>query len=103
MLETLIGFTLCIIGIWTGNIFFKNFQNASPLFLAVSIAFLFLGVCTLFKAGRRDKHIPHFKHTGKVSSIEDKKSILEKNNDMLSSYIKTSDMRDKLRIIKKIG
>ena len=101
ILETITGIILSVIGFWMGSIYFSDFQNASPLLLSVSIVLLLIGVYILFKAGRRDAHIPQFKHT--PSDSLKGKSILEKNNEMINTYEKTTRMREKLRIIKRIG
>ena len=101
ILETISGIILSVLGFWIGSQYFSDFQNASPLQLSISAVLLLIGIYILFKAGRADAHIPYFKHT--PSDTLKGKSILEKNNEMINTYEKTTRMREKLRIIKRIG
>ncbi len=58
-----------------------------------------IGVFLLYKAGTKDIQKPNFV-TSIVPENGEKKSILEKNQELVDDYNKTMRARDKLKILK---
>ncbi len=101
--ETLFGFLTTIFGFASIFIFFNNIYENSPWLFGAGLFMVGFGVIMLFIAGRRDNHIPGFDNKKTQHLGPHTKSILERNNEMISNYHKTLETRDKLRILKRSG
>ncbi len=70
---------------------------ATPLRVILSFVMIPLGIFFLIKAGRHEQKIT-FKETGRKKE----QSILEKNNERILEYGKTTELRDRLRVLKHL-
>ena len=102
ILETLLGLVLSIAGF--GGIFYGLTISTGGMLNLVFIGVGFIAVCVgvflLYKAGTKDVQKPNFSTIPVIPENSEKKSILEKNQELVDDYNKTMRARDKLKILK---
>lgn len=100
--ETLLGLVLSVVGF--GGIFYgltvSNGGMLSFVFIGVGFVAVCIGVFLLYKAGTKDVQKPNFSSMPIAPESGEKKSILEKNQELVNDYNKTMRARDKLKILK---
>ena len=101
ILETLLGLILSVGGF--GLIFFGLTGVLQGILAIVGmiggVLVVVAGVFLLYKAGTKDVQKPNFT-TAPVPATGERKSILEKNQELVDDYNKTMRARDKLKILK---
>ena len=102
-IKTAIGFVITLVGFWIGGMYFADMRNASPLLLAISISCIIVGVYLLYMAGTNQRHGVQPPTIQNSLTATKGRSLFRQHREMSASYTKTSEMRDKLRMIKKIG
>lgn len=99
--KTLLGFAICICGFTIAFISMSGLKDGgSPWLILLSIPLIALGVFFIFQAGRIDINKSKLEKNQPVVDSTGKESILEKNNKLVSEWIKTSEARDKLKILE---
>lgn len=94
---TVVGFLISSIGFTLFYLWVSNPFMATPLRVILSFVMIPLGIFFLIKAGRHEQKIT-FKETGRKKE----QSILEKNNERILEYGKTTELRDRLRVLKHL-
>lgn len=97
ILGTVVGFLTSGIGFILFYLWVSNPFTATPLRVILSLVMIPLGIFFLIKAGRHEKKI-----TFNETSKKKEKTLLEKNNERISEYEKTAELRDKLRVLKHL-
>ncbi len=100
ILETLVGLGITLFGFILGFLNLLDSNNVSLFSSITALALIFVGVAILFRAGRKDRHAVSFPPIG---NRDHETSLLHKHNDLAHTYAKTSQMRDKLKVIKHSG
>ncbi len=100
IVETLTGLGICLLGFVLGFLNLVDITNASLFSSLIALCLIIVGTIVLFKAGRRDRHAVKLPP---VSYDRNEKSLVDKHNEFAHHYAKTSQMRDKLKVIKHSG
>lgn len=98
--ETLMGFGIALLGFILGYLNVSDIASASVFSSIIALALIIVGVALLFRAGRRDRHGVKLPPVGQG---DHKNSLLHKHDEFAQTYAKTSQMRDKLKVIKHSG
>ena len=100
ILESLLGLGITLLGFVLGFLNLLDTNNVSLFSSFIALALIIVGVALLFRAGRRDRHGVKLPPVGQG---DHKNSLLHKHDEFAHTYAKTSQMRDKLKVIKHSG
>lgn len=96
---TLFGIILLVAGIISIYIFFERLnQNSYPWLLFLSVAFF--GGCAFFFFKATNQQTQNNNKQEPIIEKTEKKSILERNNELINEYRNTSNTRDKLKVLE---
>lgn len=97
ILETLLGLSITSIGLILAYLFLSDLSSITVLRVFLSAIMIPLGIYFLIKTSRRENKIS-FENV----QVKKNKSLLERNNEKISDYAKTSSLRSKLRALRHL-